>query len=181
MLELDNASGEVIAELRDDSFDFPHGLAVLDASTVLLSATYANLLYDVDLASFTVTRRVKTHQRLVHMVEVRPGAAEAAIANTGSNSITILDTQNATVKAVIAVGKEPEGIAYTPDGKQLVVAEQGDNTVRILDADDFETLGRDRLGHLPVRVCITPDGHQALVPNPESGDLSLNVLSRGRN
>jgi YVTN family beta-propeller protein len=178
--KLDNASGEVVAELRDDSFDFPHGLAVLDARTLLLTATGANLLYYVDLPSFAITRRVATHQHMVHMVEVRPGGHDAAIANIGSNSVSILDTQSATVRATVPVGKEPEGIAYSRDGRVLIVADQGDGVVRFLDADSLELLRRDRLGQVPIRVCTTPDGRQALIPNRESGDLSFIDLEARR-
>jgi YVTN family beta-propeller protein len=171
--KLDNASGEVVAELHDDSFDFPHGLAVLDADTLLLTATGSNRLYYLDLDGFAITKRVATHQRMVHMVEVRPDGREAAIANIGSNSVSILDTATATVRATVPVGKEPEGIAYSRDGKLLIVADQGDGIVRFLDADSLELLRRDRLGQVPIRVCTTPDGRQALIPNRESGDLSF--------
>ncbi|GAA0354088.1 YncE family protein [Bacillus horti] len=76
-------------------------------------------------------------------------------------------------KAHFPVGKGPEGVAVHPNGQHLYVANQDDNNLYVIDKDSFEVLFKRRIGACPVRLVFSPDGKYALIPNRESGDLSI--------
>ena len=57
----------------------------------------------------------------------------AYVANSGSNSISVLDLKAHREVAQIGVGEDPAAARVAPDGKTLVVANRGGNSVSIID------------------------------------------------
>src|SRR5438105_2274180 len=60
-----------------------------------------------------------------------------AVANTDSNSVTLFDVGGDKNQSLgeIPVGKEPQGVAMTPDGSFVYVANTLDGTVSVLKVD----------------------------------------------
>jgi YVTN family beta-propeller protein len=56
-------------------------------------------------------------------------AQKAYITNSDSNNVSVIETATNTVIATIAVGKFPQGIAVSPDGREVYVANELSNTV----------------------------------------------------
>jgi YVTN family beta-propeller protein len=54
------------------------------------------------------------------------------VTNTGSNTVSVLDTVTNTVAARVTVGVEPKGVAVTPDGQHAYVTNFGSNTVSVI-------------------------------------------------
>ena len=69
---------------------------------------------------------------------VRPSAAApfAFVANTTSNTVSVIDTATTppSVVATVGVGLLPLGVAGTPDGTHAYVANFGSSNVSVLDA-----------------------------------------------
>ena len=57
-------------------------------------------------------------------------AQNAYITNTGSNTVSVIDTATNTVTATIPVGGEPYSVAVSPDGSKVYVANQSPTTCR---------------------------------------------------
>ena len=57
----------------------------------------------------------------------------AYVANSGSNSISVVDLKARREVAQIGVGEDPAAARVSPDGKTLVVANRGGNSVSIID------------------------------------------------
>ena len=57
----------------------------------------------------------------------------AYITNTGSNSVSVIDTATNTVVATVAVGFAPLGVAVNPAGTRVYVANNGSNNVSVID------------------------------------------------
>ena len=55
------------------------------------------------------------------------------VANTGSNSVSVLDLNTRREIAVIGTGEEPDSLRVSPDGKTLVVANRRGNSVSLID------------------------------------------------
>jgi DNA-binding beta-propeller fold protein YncE len=53
------------------------------------------------------------------------------------------------------------------------VANQEDDTLYVLSTENYELKYKRRIGHVPIRIVFSPDGKYALIPNRESGDLSI--------
>jgi YVTN family beta-propeller protein len=58
-------------------------------------------------------------------------AAFAYVANSGSNTVSVVDmsTTPPTVVATVPVGTSPFGLALSPDGRRVYVANSASNTV----------------------------------------------------
>jgi YVTN family beta-propeller protein len=98
----------------------------------------------------------------------------AYVANSGSNTVSVIDTQSDVVVATVTVDSEPWGVAVNPDGTQVYVTCLGSNSVVILDAATNTTVGRIPLPKvvLPSNVVFAPDGSHAYI----SGYASMAVI-----
>src|SRR5579859_681211 len=70
---------------------------------------------------------------------VSPDGGTLYIANAGSDDVTVLDLASGQARAHLSVGRNPRGLALTPDGARLFVDNTLDGT---LDAFDTRTLAR---------------------------------------
>ena len=64
----------------------------------------------------------------------------AYVANSGSDSISIIDLDARRETAEIPVGDRPTSIIASPDGRYLALTESGADTLRFLDPDTGDTL-----------------------------------------
>jgi len=84
----------------------------------------------------------------------------AYVTNSGSNTVSVIDTAINTVVATVPVGFSPSGVAITPDGTRAYVT---GSPVSVID-----TATNTVVATLPVGgsvVAITPDGTHAYVAN----------------
>jgi YVTN family beta-propeller protein len=88
----------------------------------------------------------------------------AYIANSGSDSVSVIDTSTNTVAETVGVGDSPWGVAITPDGTRAYVANNGSNAVSVIDMTSNNVVADISLGDFrPRDVAITPDGKRAYV------------------
>jgi YVTN family beta-propeller protein len=72
----------------------------------------------------------------------------------------------------IAVGKGPEAIAMSPDGKQVWTDAAGDSHVAIVDVAQGVVLETVHVSSRRInRLQFTPDGKRALLSDSSNGDL----------
>lgn len=95
------------------------------------------------------------------------------VANEDSATLTVLDTKTGQVVARIPVGKEPEGVRVSPDGKYTLVTSEGDNAVSVIDTRTLKEVKRVPVGKRPRDAAFTPDSKTAYV----SGEFA-NALYR---
>ena len=70
-----------------------------------------------------------------HPIVLSPNGANLYVANTTSNSVSVISTASAAVVAEIGVGIEPVGLAVRPDGRELWVANHVSDSVSVIDLD----------------------------------------------
>jgi YVTN family beta-propeller protein len=68
------------------------------------------------------------------------------VANSGTNTVSIISTASNVVTNTIPVGVNPSALAETPDAKKLYVANQGDGTVTSINTLDKSTSSIPGLG-----------------------------------
>ena len=73
----------------------------------------------------------------------------AYVANTGSNSVSVIDTTSNNVVATVGVGDAPKGLAITPDGTRVYVTNANDNTVSVISAASNTVVATVGVGALP--------------------------------
>jgi YVTN family beta-propeller protein len=68
-------------------------------------------------------------------IALLPNGARAYVANTPSNSVSVIDTATNIWVADIRVGLEPVSVAVRPDGKEVWVANHVSDSVSVIDSD----------------------------------------------
>ena len=106
-----------------------------------------------------------------------------AVANPDNNSVSIFDTRgDAHHKlAEITVQKEPNGVAWRPDGRKLYVANTVSGTVSMIRVvrnrfGEPRVLGARKtiaVGTEPYGLALTPNGRKLYVTNARSNSVSV--------
>jgi YVTN family beta-propeller protein len=96
----------------------------------------------------------------------------AYVANSGSNSVTPIDTQTNAAGTTIAVGSNPIAVAITPDGATAYVANPGSNNVTPIDTATNTAGTAIAVGSNPLGIAITPDGATAYAVNQSSNSVT---------
>lgn len=69
-------------------------------------------------------------------IAVSPDGSRVYVANTGADTLDVLDASDGTVLRSIPVGIDPVGVAVRPDGSEVWVANHISDTVSVIDADE---------------------------------------------
>ncbi len=152
----------------------PHGLAV-QGSSVYVTAEFNRVVARYDAFSNTVDWVMGTGEGGTHMVVASPDANSLFTANIAADSVTAIvrapGGQGWDVTR-IPVGKGPEGIDLSPDGRELWTAHSRDGGVSIIDVASHTVTAILGLGtKRSNRLRFTPDGRLVLVSDLDAGNL----------
>jgi YVTN family beta-propeller protein len=152
----------------------PHGTFAI-GSHIYFTAEGSHAIARYDLPSGAIDWICGSDASVTHMLVVTPNEKKIYTANIGSNSLSAIDLANAprvvSVKQ-IAVGKGPEGIDLSPDGREIWVAHRGDAALSIIDtATDNVTQTVTTGTKTANRVKFTRDGKRVLISDPPSNQL----------
>lgn len=103
------------------------------------------------------------------------GAAQTDlyITNLGSDDVYVVDTATDQIRAVIAVGDDPDGIAVLASGAAVYVANFLGDTVSVIDPSTHAVTTTIPVGSGPVGVAASPDSRRVYVANRESNTVSV--------
>nr|WP_082946675.1 serine/threonine-protein kinase [Mycobacterium sp. ACS4054] len=105
-------------------------------------------------------------------VAVDSAGHTAYVANTGSNSVSLVDTGSRTVTATIAVGRHPVGVAVDPSTRTVYVTNYDDSSVSVIDTTNGTVIARIGVGSHPGGVVVDPDARIAYVTNGDTASVS---------
>ena len=177
---VDVVRATVARTLTLDGYERPHGLAFLPGDTLAaVTAEAARAVLVVDVRDGRVVDTRSTGGRGSHMVAVPARGDRAFTGNIADATVSALDLRRAPPPAPddsarhIAVGRAPEGIAVTPDGRQLWVGSNRDSLVLVVDAERGTAVDTLRGFGLPYRIAVTPDGRLAVVTDPVRAEVRV--------
>jgi YVTN family beta-propeller protein len=152
----------------------PHGLAFADGK-VYLTAEVNRLIARYDPASNQIDWLIGTGQAGTHMVVANQDATRVITTNIGSDTISVLERGanplgwNVTT---IGVGRGPEGMDVSPDGRELWTAHSRDGAISIVDlAAKRVTATLDAQTKRSNRLKFTADGKLVLISDLDAGEL----------
>lgn len=152
----------------------PHGLQEIGGK-IYFTAETNRAIARYDPAANKVDWLMGTGQNLSHMVVGSPDQKKFYTANIGSDSVTAFEFGNvppAQSKITqIAVGKQPEAIDLSPDGKEVWVGLNAENAIDIIDTTTNKTVEKIKLGERPYRIKFTPDGKTVVATMPNTKEL----------
>ena len=152
----------------------PHGITFADGRAYFTAETN-KLIGRYDPASNQVDWLLGTGQNSTHMVLVSKDLSRIFTANIGSDSITIMEHGSGPLdwsETIVPVGKGPEAIDLSPDGKEVWTAHSRDGGVSIIDIAGKKVVQTMNLGtQRSNRLKFTPDGKWVFISDLGSGDL----------
>jgi YVTN family beta-propeller protein len=96
------------------------------------------------------------------------------VTNSTSNTVSVVDVGTLSVIREIPVGREPFGVAFSPDGRRAFVANAQSSEVSVIDATRHRLIQSVKvLSQLPVWVTVAPDGTYVYVTNERSNDVAV--------
>lgn len=97
----------------------------------------------------------------------------AYVANTGSGSVSVIDTSSVAVVGTVAVGSTPFAVGITPDGSRAYVANRGSDSISVIDTSSNRVVATVGVGRTPHAVAVTPGGARVYVANQNSDSVSV--------
>lgn len=104
---------------------------------------------------------------------VTPDGARVYVANSGDDSVSVIDVASGRVLAPISVGARPVGVAVTSDGSAAYVVNSGDDSVSVIDTASGVVVEVVGVGASPSRVAVAPDGGHVYVTNSGANTVSV--------
>lgn len=152
----------------------PHGLQE-SGGKIYFTAEGSKTVGRYDPKTDKVDWTAKTDQMVSHMLAVSGDGKKIYTANMLSSSVTAIDSSGGGDSKItqIAVGKEPEGIALSPDGKTLWIGHRKEGLVTVIDTATSKVIETLTAGKIPLRMSYSPNGKQIWVINPNEGALII--------
>lgn len=154
----------------------PHGLFFAEGK-LYFTAQGDNSIARYDPASNQIDWKRDSGQNGTHMLVMTRDRNKIFTSNMTSDSIGMFERADGGADfklTVIPVGKGPEAIAISPDGKQVWTATGGDSHVAIIDVGNGTVI---ETFHVPMqranRLQFTPDGKKVLISDSGNGDLVI--------
>ena len=160
----------------------PHGIAFADGKAYF-TAEVSKLIGRYDPASNQVDWVLGTGQNTTHMIILSRDAGKIFTANIGSDSVCEIERGSGPLDwnvTVIPVGKGPEAIDLSPDGKEVWTAHSRDGGVSIIDVAAKKVTQTLKVQtKRSNRLKFTPDGKLVLISDLAGGELVvLDATSR---
>jgi len=143
----------------------PHGLQFLAGKLYFTSETN-RAIARYDSLSGKVDWLMGTGQNGSHMIVGTNDQKRFYTANIGSDSITAFEFQNIPPSPSrvihIPVGKQPEAIDLSPDGKEVWTGLNAEGIAEVVDTATNKSVAKINIGGRPYRVKFTPDGKHVI-------------------
>ncbi|MGI8741535.1 MAG: cytochrome D1 domain-containing protein [Bryobacteraceae bacterium] len=152
----------------------PHGL-FFSSGKLFFTSEICKLVGRYDPATDLIDWLLGTGQNSTHMVLVSKDGNTILTANIGSDNISVIDRASGQAgwnETAVPVGKGPEAIDLSPDGKQVWTAHSRDGGVSIIDIASKKVVQTLNLNtKRSNRLKFTPDGKMVLISDLTAGEL----------
>jgi DNA-binding beta-propeller fold protein YncE len=171
---IDVPGARVARTLTVAGYERPHGVAFLPGDTIAaVTAEAGRAVVLVDVRDGRVVAARPTGQRGSHMLALTARGDRVFTANIPDGTVSALAVHAADSARLIKVGRAPEGIAVSPDGRELWVGSNRDSTVLVVDVARGAAVDTLRGFGMPYRIAIAPDGRTAVISDPVRAEIRV--------
>ena len=170
---IDIAAQKELRRIDVSPLSRPHGLAFANGK-LYFTAEADKKIARYDPATDKIDWQFETGQNTTHMVLPTKDARTLFTSNIGGDSVSGISqgADGAWTQTVIPVGKGPEGIDLSPNGREVWSAHSRDGGVSIIDVASKKVVQTINLGtKRSNRIKRTPDGKFALVSDLDAGEI----------
>jgi YVTN family beta-propeller protein len=170
---IDVATGKELRRIDVAPMSRPHGLAVANGK-LYFTAEADKKIARYDPATDKIDWQFETGQNTTHMVLPSKDGRTLFTSNIGSDSVSIVQqgADRAWTQTVVPVGKGPEGLDLSPNGRELWSAHSRDGGVSIIDVATRKVVQTINVGtKRSNRIKLTLDGKFALISDLDAGEL----------
>jgi YVTN family beta-propeller protein len=170
---IDIAAGTELRRIDIAPLSRPHGLAMANGK-LYFTAEADKKIARYDPAADKIEWQFETGQNGTHMVLPAKDARTIFTSNIASDSVSIISqgAGGAWSQTVVPVGKGPEGLDLSPNGRELWSAHSRDGGVSVIDVASKKVVHTIAAGtKRSNRIKLTPDGKFALISDLDAGDL----------
>lgn len=160
----------------------PHGIQMIGGKLYFTAETN-RMIARYDPAGNKVDWMMGSGQNATHMIAGSADQKKFYTANIGSDTITAFEFQGVPPSPSrithIPVGKQPEAIDLSPDGKEVWTGLNAEGMVEVVDTAAYKSVAKINIGGRPYRVKFTPDGRSVvctMIPTKEL--LIIDVVSK---
>ncbi len=172
---IDIAARKEIKRVELGALFRPHGI-VESGGKIYFTIEVNRAIARYDPVTARVDWIMGTGQTATHMLAITPDGKRAYTANIASDTVTAIELNappGPKQITQISVGKQPEAIDISPDGRELWVGQNGDGSISIIDIATNKVKETVKVGEVPIRVKFTPDGKRVLVSDAKAGELII--------
>ncbi len=170
----DTRTGRHLSRIALTPYHAPHGIAWLeDGRHLLVTAERERRLLVIDARKTAVAAAIETGAAGSHLLAYDARRGRAYVTSLGDGVVSVIDVTGRRLLRTVPSGKQAEGVALTPDGKELWVTNRGDDTVTIFALPDFRVIARFPVRGMPIRVAFSPNGRVAAISQARAGTVSL--------
>lgn len=154
----------------------PHGIQMIGGKLYFTAETN-RMIARYDPAANRVDWMMGSGQNATHMIAGSADQTKFYTTNIGSDSVTAFEFQSAPPAASkithIPVGKQPEAIDVSPDGREVWAGLNVDGMIEVVDTGALKSKEKINIGGRPYRVKFTPDGKAVVCTMPGSKELLI--------
>ena len=132
----------------------------------------------VDLAAFSVARRIPLRVRPVEILSDPARRVVYVMGEGGPAGLTVIDAAKLEVRRAVWLAERPLQIRLSADGRRLYALDGRTRSLRSLDAETLAHGPEIRLGKPPVDFEVSPDGRWACV-SLATGEAAVVDLEKG--
>jgi YVTN family beta-propeller protein len=155
------------------------GGAADPGTLVVLSHTDSGEVRFMQIGSGRVTERVSVGGAPGRLVR-DTARGRVYVADQAGDSVTAIDVVARAAVLSVPVGREPRGIALSPDGRRLYVAVAGEGAVAVVDLESLTVTSRIVAGNRPSGVAVSSDGSRVFVANEGDNTIAAVDPNTGR-
>lgn len=87
----------------------------------------------------------------------------AYVCNSGTNNVTVINSETNTIVATVPVGSNPWRTAIRPDGKVVYVSNRYSSNISVISTSNFSVIATISVTGEPSGICFTKDSRYAYV------------------
>jgi YVTN family beta-propeller protein len=129
-----------------------------------------------DVVNVRVDRELVVGQNPA-FVTASPTRNEVYVVNSGATgtqgSVTVINAENNSIAATIAVHRQPVSMAVDPTGDFAYIANAASNSISVVDLKQRREVERIGVGERPVSVRVSSNGKAVVVANRDGNSVSI--------